>query len=343
MPADGADRTVQRHGRALLDFDPDGGAVAPLLQNLFHFSDQIEGALVIHRDVGVPADAEARGTLDLFAREEQRQEHGDHVLQVHVGIGAGIRFGNGDKAGQVARQDKEHMPVMVGRRRIRGHVAKHGNLQGWHVRRAQRIHGHGRKHGMNVLEEVLIEGRALGGRELRRLQAADAAGPQIGDDLILKDGVLAGDETFGTLPDQVQLLLGRQARDVARAAAFLLHELQAAYAHHEKLVQIRRRDGQELRPLQHWQGLARRFLQHALIESQPRKLAVDEVGFGDGKGRGRHGSKRQPSQCPGFGASPSAFTPHCVTGAGVGKPGDGLVGVLEVNALAALKGVVKAR
>ena len=208
------------------------------------------------------------------------------------------------------------MPVVVGRRRIGGHVAKHGNLQGRHVRRAQRVHGHGRKHGMDVLEEVLVQGRALGGRELRRLQAADAAGPQIRDDLLLKDGVLAGDEAFGALPDQVQLLLGRQARYVARAPAFFLHELQAAHAHHEELVQIRRCDGQELRPLQHRQGFASRFLQHALIESQPRKLAVDEVGFGDGKGRGRHGSKRLPSQCPGFGASPSAFTPLCVTRCG---------------------------
>ena len=52
--------------------------------------------------------------------------------------------------------------------------------------------------------------------------------------------------------------------------------LQAADALHEKLVEIRRGDRQELEPLEQRISLVFRLVQNASIEREPRQLAIQE-------------------------------------------------------------------
>ena len=54
--------------------------------------------------------------------------------------------------------------------------------------------------------------------------------------------------------------------------------LQAGDADHEELVEVRRRDGGELDALEQRHRRVGGFLEHALVERQPRQLAVDEAG-----------------------------------------------------------------
>src|SRR3989442_527094 len=52
--------------------------------------------------------------------------------------------------------------------------------------------------------------------------------------------------------------------------------LQRRHPHHEKLVQVRAEDREELHPLEQGHARILRLLEHAPIELEPRQLAVDE-------------------------------------------------------------------
>src|SRR5688500_18501213 len=81
---------------------------------------------------------------------------------------------------------------------------------------------------------------------------------------------------MGTLPDGSQLTLRGEAAQVWRRLALGDRLLQPGDAHHEELVQIRRRDGGKPDPLEERDRSIRRFLEDALVECQPRQLAVEE-------------------------------------------------------------------
>jgi hypothetical protein len=52
--------------------------------------------------------------------------------------------------------------------------------------------------------------------------------------------------------------------------------LQLGHAHHEELVEVRADDGQELDALEKGDGRILGFAEHAVIELEPRQLAIDE-------------------------------------------------------------------
>jgi hypothetical protein len=96
----------------------------------------------------------------------------------------------------------------------------------------------------------------------------------------------------GDLPDGGQLIARAEAVGVGFHQRHLQLLVQAGDADHEELVQVPGVDGQELHPLQQRPAGAQRLVQHAIVEGQPRDLAVDEqrgvvqVGRGDGDGGG---------------------------------------------------------
>ena len=93
--------------------------------------------------------------------------------------------------------------------------------------------------------------------------------------------------------DRGQLLARRQAREIRRRVALFDRALEAGDAHHEELVEIRRGDRRELDPLEQRRRRVGRFLEHALVEREPRQLAVDEAAR-----RGRPASSRDDSRRP---------------------------------------------
>ena len=76
--------------------------------------------------------------------------------------------------------------------------------------------------------------------------------------------------------DGGELAARRQAGEIGRGIVFGDGLLETRYANHEELVEVRRRDGGKLDALEQRYRRVGRFLEHALVEGQPRQLAVDE-------------------------------------------------------------------
>ena len=75
-------------------------------------------------------------------------------------------------------------------------------------------------------------------REFRRSHATDAMLAQFGQEGVIEDKILAGNEVRHALANLFQLLGGRHAGLILRALPLLLHELQAPHANHEELIEI---------------------------------------------------------------------------------------------------------
>src|SRR5688572_33170469 len=62
-------------------------------------------------------------------------------------------------------------------------------------------------------------------------------------------------------------------RDLHNASFHLLAD--ARHAHHEKLVHVRAKMGEELQPLKQWIAIIQRLLKHAPLELKQTEFAVD--------------------------------------------------------------------
>ena len=85
-------------------------------------------------------------------------------------------------------------------------------------------------------------------------------------------------EAARLVEDGRELLARRQAALVVNLVGLDVLEVeQAPDAHHEEFIEVAREDFDELHALEERHGLVRRFVEHALVETQPRKLAVLRV------------------------------------------------------------------
>ena len=99
---------------------------------------------------------------------------------------------------------------------------------------------------------------------------------QLWQQLLVEDGVLPDDQCADTFDDEFELLVRSEACVIARADALILLQLKSADTHHEKLIEICRRDGEEFRPLQHRQRGACGLLQHTFVEGQPTEFSIEK-------------------------------------------------------------------
>ena len=110
-----------------------------------------------------------------------------------------------------------------------------------------------------------------------------------GSSSLVHQPVQRGDEDVRPVPDRGQLLGGRQAGQVRRGRFLFDFAPDRGHTDHEELVEIRRGDGRELDPLEQRRRGIRRLLEHALVEGQPRQLAIEEE-------RGRRRSRDDPGR-----------------------------------------------
>src|SRR4051812_2643069 len=117
----------------------------------------------------------------------------------------------------------------------------------------------------------LLFGRQIAGRD-----TADSEVREAGLDVVAPAPVELVHHRVGTGTDRRELLGRRQAvgRGLDDVAGELL--LEASDADHEELVQVRGDDGDELEALAERHRQIARFLEHALVEAEPRKLPVYE-------------------------------------------------------------------
>ena len=91
--------------------------------------------------------------------------------------------------------------------------------------------------------------------------------------------LLHGIQLVAALVDGGELLGRRHAR--LRIEDLLLQKRQvgqAAHAHHEELLEVGPEDADEVQPLEQRDGLISALVEHALVEREPRQLAVLHVG-----------------------------------------------------------------
>ena len=140
----------------------------------------------------------------------------------------------------------------------------------------RRVHRQGCEHRENLGEKILFEPAAFLDGHLGRLEHRDPdlaqCRLQIAPDLLLP-----GHEPAGTALDRRQLLRRRQAVLAQSGDARRHLRLQAGDAHHVELVEIGGGDGQEADALKHRMTRVRRLVQDALVERQPRQLAIGEA------------------------------------------------------------------
>ena len=158
--------------------------------------------------------------------------------------------GDGDKAGDRLGEGNEDHP---GPPRV-GPVGQQDSDLDRFVARHRRLNrGLNRQRGddgRQFIQEQVSQVDLLCFTQLVRGHAPDPGRSQGGFDLVQEAGVELVEHQAGSLPDGVQLLPGSHAGRVGCRDLLLLEYLQAPDTDHEKLVQVRCRDGRELDSLQ---------------------------------------------------------------------------------------------
>ena len=138
-----------------------------------------------------------------------------------------------------------------------------------------RPHGEGREHGVDLAVEALVQGPALGRRQVVDAGDLDPRLRERRAQLLAPDAALLGREVRHPPRDAPQHVLPRQLVGGRGDAARLEGVLHGRHADHEELVQVAGEDGEELAPLEQRDlGVAREG-QHPGVEVEPGELTVD--------------------------------------------------------------------
>jgi hypothetical protein len=133
------------------------------------------------------------------------------------------------------------------------------------------------KHRSDLLVKIAFHPDPVGRVEFRHFQETNPILRQSGHKLVAPAAELRLDHLAHAAVDGSEALAGREAVHAALDHVALDLLLDAGHAHLEKLVEIRAGDAEELHALKQWRGGVERLIEHALIESQPAQLAVEEV------------------------------------------------------------------
>ncbi len=137
------------------------------------------------------------------------------------------------------------------------------------------IQADGREHRHDVVEEIAAHPFGLAGIPVGAAQEADAFGGQGGQDGLVEEPVLVGDEGVGFPADGAEHLpRGQPVRTGQAPIGDLL--LEACHPDLEELVQIAADDAQEAQPLQKRRGGVFRLGQDATVEGELGQLPVEE-------------------------------------------------------------------
>ena len=262
------DQQVQ-HARVdgLLDLEADRRPEAAAQQLLLESLEEVLGVVLLDLQVLVAGDAEGVDLEDLHAGEEPFEVLADHVLERdeplvaerHEAVEDRRHLDPGEVLGAGVGVAHQHCQV----ERQTGDVRE----------RMGRVDGQRREHGEDPLLEHALGEALLVAVELVPAQQLDALGAQRGDDAVAEHpGVAAA----GAGPDRIEGLARHHAGGRAYGDAGGDPTFEARHPDHEELVEVAGEDRQEPGTLQQRQGLVLGQLENALVEPQPRELAVHE-------------------------------------------------------------------
>ena len=270
-----ADVVRAMYEKAGLDLEADDAAAPALLERRFEEAHQIL-RLFLDFEIAVADDAEAPLPLYRVAWKELRREQDDELLESDEALRP--------RLGEVRQAHEALHPVRHPDQRIERAVValaeerqRHSEAQvGDERERMGRVDGKWREHREDMVQEVVVEPLALGLRQLRGIDEDDAVLEQLIPQLAPAALLVAGE--LGDLGADARELLGRRQAVLRQRHDTGAHlAAQAGDAHHEELVEIIGRDGQEAQLLQKRVAFVGRFLQHPAVELEPGKFPVDET------------------------------------------------------------------
>ena len=262
-----------------LDLEPHDLAEASLAQLLLDGHQQVGRLFLLDREVRVAGDAEEVVLNDLHAREQRVEVGGNDLLEQHVRPLAHLHEARQDRRHLDAReQPLAALRVADGDRQRQRQVA---DVREW----VARVHGQWRQHGEYLVEEAAPQLYVA----LRALFVANDADAFLGELLAnLRVGLgVARDHRQQPRANRVERLGRAHAVRCRLGSTCLDLALQPGDADLEELVEVAGEDRQEADPIEQRVALVDGLEQHALVELEPRQLAVDVRDVGDGASAGR--------------------------------------------------------
>ena len=145
----------------------------------------------------------------------------------------------------------------------------------------RRVHRERGEDGVDALGKHRAHVVLLRRSELRPTQDLDALLLQRGADVVLEDAGLLIDEIGDALQDSPVEFLREDAARTGLRDAGVDASLESGDAHHEELIEVARENGEEFCAFdQRDSQRILRLVQHALVELEPRQLAVVEAILG---------------------------------------------------------------
>ncbi len=228
--------------------------------------------LFLDLQVAVAQHLEQRVAHHGVAGEQPVDEHLNEVLQPDK---TDVRPRQPDESPRVVSQRQQRpQGLLVG---APPKMQRHREAEiGDERERVGRVDGQRRQHRIDEIVEMALEPYALvlgqagsvDHLDSVRLQRVQEGSPAL---------LLVGHQHVGLLIDRHKLLGGRAAVQAPLRHAPGHLGLQTGDTHHVELVQVAGRDRQEAQPLQNRMQGVERFVEHTLVESQPRDFAVDEA------------------------------------------------------------------
>ena len=258
------------------NFQTNGGAEPPARQFPLERLQQVFVAVLFHFEIRVTGNAERVVLDDFHAWEKHRQERGDQLLHRqephHVRRAfAGAQLDEAiDIVGHL--DSGEVLSTVVGMLDGDREVQAKPAHERERVCRVDRQRGQDREH---LLVEVRRQPRALVLVELGPRHDHDAFIGQRRAHRVEEHMRMPAGDLLSALADPAQLLARRQSVGRPHRQAHLVATLQTRDAHHIELVEVRREDRQEFRPLQQRQGRVGGKSEHPRIEFEPAQLAVE--------------------------------------------------------------------
>ena len=256
------------------DFEPDRVAPPAAAYLAFDHFQVRAAAFVIELELRVAGETDHRRIENHLAGEELRELRANHVLEQDVRLT--FAAGDLDQPREAGRHlhDRETARGFIGRglEQERQIQAERGEQR----ERPRHVDGQRRQDGQHRLAEERAERGAAGIAEVGERHDSDALRGERRQQLFVDQAIQGAHEGVRSAADCGQLLGGGQARRIAGRFSLFNRPLDGGGADHEELVEIRRSDRRELHPLEQRRRRVGRFLQDALVERDPRELAIDE-------------------------------------------------------------------
>ena len=267
-------RRFESHGATRLSPCVCGRQQAALLQHVLHLLDVVRAVIdffIIRIDIGIARDREDRAVDDRIVHEDLVEVRLDELLLQHVAHAVAGR----EQEARQRRRERYHAERDVAL--VLEERADKQFLVLEMRERMMQVDDLRRKHGQQLLAEILLEILPLLEPHIVDVEVHDALRFQLLLELLVNVVALLVEARH----------LGENGRELLprRHAAFVFQFVrldafqieQAADAHHEELVEVAREDFDELHALEERHVGIHRLVEHALVETQPRQLAVLRV------------------------------------------------------------------